>query len=55
MNNLEIKDIMVGDEAAAVRSLLQVSYPMENGMALDLGINLLLDATTRLLISSNWN
>ena len=30
MNNLEIKDIMVGDEAAAVRSLLQISYPMEN-------------------------
>ena len=32
MNNLEIKDIMVGDEAAAVRSLLQISYPMENGI-----------------------
>jgi actin-related protein 2 len=32
MNNLEIKDIMVGDEAATVRSLLQISYPMENGI-----------------------
>src|SRR5277367_1634755 len=32
LNNLEIKDIMVGDEAAAVRSLLQISYPMENGI-----------------------
>jgi len=32
MNNLEIKDIMVGDEAAAVRSFLQISYPMENGI-----------------------
>ena len=30
MNNLEIKDIMVGDEAAAVHSLLQISYLMEN-------------------------
>ncbi|KAI9199472.1 actin family [Polychytrium aggregatum] len=33
MSNLaELKDIMVGDEAAKVRNLLQVSYPMENGI-----------------------
>lgn len=30
--DVEIKDIMCGDEAAQVRSLLQVSYPMENGI-----------------------
>lgn len=29
---IEIKDIMCGDEASAVRSLLQISYPMENGI-----------------------
>lgn len=27
-----IKDIMCGDEAAAVRTMLQISYPMENGI-----------------------
>ncbi|CCJ29936.1 unnamed protein product [Pneumocystis jirovecii] len=27
-----IKDIMVGDEATAVRNMLQISYPMENGI-----------------------
>lgn len=27
-----IKDIMCGDEAAAVRSMLQITYPMENGI-----------------------
>lgn len=30
--DIEIKDIMCGDEASAVRSSLQVSYPMENGI-----------------------
>lgn len=30
--DIEIKDIMCGDEASAVRSALQVSYPMENGI-----------------------
>ncbi|EEB06901.1 ARP2/3 actin-organizing complex subunit Arp2 [Schizosaccharomyces japonicus yFS275] len=34
-NNVEIKDIMVGDEAEAVRSLLQIKYPMENGIIRD--------------------
>lgn len=29
---MEIKDIMCGDEAAQVRSMLQISYPMENGI-----------------------
>ncbi|KAG5519685.1 hypothetical protein PMAC_001841 [Pneumocystis sp. 'macacae'] len=27
-----IKDIMVGDEATAARNMLQISYPMENGI-----------------------
>jgi actin-related protein 2 len=27
-----IKDIMCGDEAAAARTMLQISYPMENGI-----------------------
>lgn len=31
-SNVQIKDIMCGDEASAVRSALQVSYPMENGI-----------------------
>jgi actin-related protein 2 len=30
--DVEIKDIMCGDEASAVRSALQISYPMENGV-----------------------
>ncbi|KXN70645.1 Actin/actin-like protein [Conidiobolus coronatus NRRL 28638] len=28
----EVKDIMVGDEAAELRSILQMSYPLENGI-----------------------
>jgi actin-related protein 2 len=32
LGNVQLKDIMVGDEAAAVRSMLQMSYPMENGI-----------------------
>ncbi|QRG40047.1 hypothetical protein FDK38_004508 [Candidozyma auris] len=31
-DNIEIKDIMCGTEASEVRSLLQISYPMENGI-----------------------
>lgn len=31
-NDIEIKDIMCGSEASDVRSLLQISYPMENGI-----------------------
>lgn len=31
-DGLEIRDIMCGDDAAAVRSALQISYPMENGI-----------------------
>jgi actin-related protein 2 len=30
--DIEIKDIMCGDDASAVRSSLQISYPMENGI-----------------------
>ncbi|CAG8512641.1 11894_t:CDS:2, partial [Ambispora gerdemannii] len=32
IGNIEVKDIMVGDEAAEVRSILQMTYPMENGI-----------------------
>ncbi|KAJ3054175.1 Actin- protein 2 [Rhizophlyctis rosea] len=32
IGDVTLKDIMVGDEAAAVRSMLQMSYPMENGI-----------------------
>jgi actin-related protein 2 len=31
-NDIAIKDIMCGDEAAAARTMLQISYPMENGI-----------------------
>ena len=31
-SDVEIKDIMCGSEASDVRSLLQISYPMENGI-----------------------
>ncbi|KAI0390552.1 actin family [Xylariaceae sp. FL0594] len=31
-NDIVIKDIMCGDEAAAARSMLQISYPMDNGI-----------------------
>lgn len=30
--DVAIKDIMCGDEAAAARNMLQISYPMENGV-----------------------
>jgi len=32
IGSVEIRDIMVGDEAAELRSILQMSYPMENGV-----------------------
>ncbi|KAI3629340.1 hypothetical protein MIR68_012625, partial [Amoeboaphelidium protococcarum] len=32
VGDIQVKDIMVGDEAAALRSILQMSYPMENGI-----------------------
>lgn len=31
-SDMIIKDIMCGDEAAAARTMLQISYPMENGI-----------------------
>ncbi|EMT62609.1 Actin-related protein 2 [Fusarium odoratissimum] len=31
-SDVVIKDIMCGDEAAAARTMLQISYPMENGI-----------------------
>lgn len=31
-NDVIIKDIMCGDDAAAARTMLQISYPMENGI-----------------------
>jgi actin-related protein 2 len=32
VDNVEIKDIMVGDEASRLRSMLQITYPMDNGI-----------------------
>jgi len=32
IDDVEVKDLMVGDEASKLRSMLEVKYPMENGM-----------------------
>jgi actin-related protein 2 len=32
VGNIEVKDLMIGDEAAELRNILQMSYPMENGI-----------------------
>eukprot|EP01134_Creolimax_fragrantissima_P000334 CFRG0334T1 len=32
VGNVEIKDLMVGEEASLARQFLEISYPMENGM-----------------------
>jgi len=32
MYNICAKDLMVGDEASQLRSMLEVNYPMENGI-----------------------
>ena len=32
VNNVEVKDIMVGDEAQKVRQMLEINYPVENGI-----------------------
>lgn len=32
VGNLEIKDIMVGDEASRLRHMLQITYPLDNGI-----------------------
>lgn len=32
IGDIEVKDLMVGDEASQLRSMLEISYPMENGM-----------------------
>eukprot|EP00045_Choanoeca_perplexa_P002749 m.26294 g.26294 ORF g.26294 m.26294 type:complete len:394 (+) comp11683_c0_seq1:89-1270(+) len=32
IDNIEIKDIMVGEEASKLRSMLEVNYPMDNGI-----------------------
>jgi actin-related protein 2 len=32
VGGLEVKDIMVGDEAAKLRMMLQITYPLENGI-----------------------
>ena len=34
-NFIQIKDIMIGDEASKYRSVLEVKYPMENGIVRD--------------------
>lgn len=32
ISDIEVKDLMVGDEASKLRSQLEISYPMENGI-----------------------
>lgn len=32
IGNIEVKDLMVGDEASQLRSMLEVNYPMDNGI-----------------------
>jgi len=32
IENVQLKDIMVGDEAAALRMMLQITYPLDNGI-----------------------
>ncbi|KAK7103797.1 actin-related protein 2 [Littorina saxatilis] len=32
VGNIEVKDLMVGDEASQLRSMLEVNYPMDNGI-----------------------
>jgi actin-related protein 2 len=32
IDNVQLKDIMVGDEAAKVRNMLQITYPLDNGV-----------------------
>ncbi|RUS78487.1 hypothetical protein EGW08_013734 [Elysia chlorotica] len=32
VGNIEIKDLMIGEEASELRSMLEVNYPMENGI-----------------------
>lgn len=32
VNDVQIKDIMVGDEASRLRQMLQITYPLENGI-----------------------
>lgn len=32
VDNLEVKDIMVGDEASRLRQMLQITYPLDNGI-----------------------
>lgn len=32
VGDIAVKDLMVGDEASQLRSILQMSYPMENGI-----------------------
>jgi actin-related protein 2 len=32
IDNVELKDVMVGDEAARLRSFLDIKYPLDNGI-----------------------
>merc|ERR1711959_851342 len=32
IDNVELKDVMVGDKAAALRSFLDIKYPLDNGI-----------------------
>ncbi|CAG0921018.1 unnamed protein product [Notodromas monacha] len=35
IGDIEVKDLMVGEEASHLRSMLEISYPMENGIVRD--------------------
>jgi actin-related protein 2 len=35
VSGIEIKDIMVGEEASIARSMLNITYPLENGIIKD--------------------
>ena len=32
IDNIEVEDLMVGDKASRLRSMLEINYPMENGI-----------------------
>jgi actin-related protein 2 len=32
IGNVQVKDIMVGDEATRLRNMLQITYPLDNGI-----------------------
>jgi hypothetical protein len=56
---IELKDIMCGDEAAAVRQTLEIKYPVSNGLFL-FALHLSYDVSLRLrtvsfAVGKTWN